>query len=62
MEDNKIHECFECGAEFSITTAFEEEDFEVVSFCPFCGSEMELEEDDEDDIPEEDEQVDTQSS
>lgn len=51
MEDKKIHECFECGAEFTVDTAFDDDEYEVVSFCPFCGSEMEFQQDDDDDFP-----------
>ena len=35
--------CEECGAEFTILSELED----PVQFCPFCGSELEYDEDDE---------------
>lgn len=37
--------CYECTAEFSVQPAYDIED--LVSFCPYCGSEIEHEEDDD---------------
>lgn len=36
--------CEECGAEFTILA----ENDDTVNFCPYCGSELEYDEDDED--------------
>ena len=33
-------ECFECGAEFTIHAEYDED--RVISFCPFCGTELEM--------------------
>lgn len=47
------HFCYECDSEFTIkevTKGIEAE--QSISFCPFCGSEMDYEED-EDDLDEE---------
>lgn len=44
--------CYECDSEFVIHTAFENDD--TVNFCPFCGSEVESE-DDFDDLDDSDE-------
>jgi rRNA maturation endonuclease Nob1 len=44
--EQEPHICFECDAEFVIHTPFDVDD--PVSFCPFCGSEIESEDLDED--------------
>lgn len=46
--------CFACDSEFTVHTPYEME--QSVSFCPFCGSEIEGEEDDleEDSLDEDD--------
>ena len=36
-------ECDSCGEEFKVVT----DSFERVEFCPFCGSQLEIEEEDE---------------
>lgn len=52
--DRDSHICFECDSEFMVHTPYDIE--EQISFCPFCGSELDLEEDDYDeDEDEEDE-------
>lgn len=51
--DQEPHICFECDAEFIVHTPYDTE--EIISFCPFCGSEVELDEDELDDLDEEDE-------
>jgi hypothetical protein len=51
--DQDPHICFECDAEFIVHTPYETE--ESVSFCPFCGSEVEPNEDElEDEFDEDD--------
>lgn len=46
-KDQEPHICFECDSEFIIHTPVESEI--PVSFCPFCGSEVETTEEDLDD-------------
>lgn len=46
---SKEHFCYECDSEFTVeevTKGMESEQF--ISFCPFCGSEMDYEEEDDD--------------
>lgn len=48
MSDRQ-HFCYECDSEFTVeqvTKGLELE--ENISFCPFCGSEMDYEEDEDD--------------
>ncbi len=52
-KDQEPHVCFECDAEFIIHTPYDVDD--AVSFCPFCGSEVESSDDEDDDFDEEDE-------
>lgn len=47
-----IFTCYECDAEFSVDPTYEMED--PVSFCPYCGSEIEHEEDPDDELDDED--------
>jgi len=47
MEEENIHLCYSCDAEFIIDALTDEE---LPTFCPFCGSELT---EDEDDIEEE---------
>ena len=42
-EQEQPHICLECDAEFVVHTPFETDD--QVSFCPFCGSEVDPTED-----------------
>jgi hypothetical protein len=51
-EESEPIVCFNCEAEFVVHTLYEQE--EQVNFCPFCGSEVEGEEDDIDDDDEAD--------
>lgn len=46
-QEKEPHICFECDAEFIVHTPYDDD--EQISFCPFCGSEMELDEDIDDD-------------
>lgn len=46
MSDKDNLNCYECGAEFLVQPAFDIE--EPISFCPYCGSEIEHEEVDDD--------------
>jgi len=39
--------CYECESEFSVTTQDEDA---IVAFCPFCGSEIENEQVEEEDL------------
>ena len=48
----KDHICYNCDEEFEIKSAYETES--EVSFCPFCGSELDYEEDEDDDLDDED--------
>lgn len=41
-EHDEPHICFECDSEFIVHTPYESD--MPVSFCPFCGSEIELSE------------------
>jgi len=43
----KEHICYNCDEEFTVKSVYETES--EVSFCPYCGSELDFEEDDEDD-------------
>lgn len=38
------YNCYECDEEFTVQSTYDTED--PVSFCPYCGSEIEHEEDD----------------
>lgn len=40
------HSCFDCDQEFSVQSVYESES--EVSFCPYCGCELEYEEDEDD--------------
>lgn len=51
-EESEPVVCFNCEAEFVVHTPYEQE--EQVNFCPFCGSEVEGEEDGIDDDDEAD--------
>jgi len=37
--------CYDCGSEFNVHPSFDIE--EPVSFCPYCGGEIEHEQDDD---------------
>lgn len=50
-QDQEPHICFNCDAEFVVHTLYDME--EEVSFCPYCGSEVESEFDDEEEEEEE---------
>lgn len=53
--DQDPHICFECDSEFIVHTPYQDD--QMISFCPFCGSEMETDLDndlDEDDDEDED--------
>ena len=50
------HACFECDADFVVHTAYEME--ESVSFCPFCGSEVDNNDNLEDELIFDDEEED----
>lgn len=52
-QEPQPHICFECDAEFVVHTPFDNE--EPVSFCPFCGSEVDPT---EDELMDDDEQSD----
>ena len=51
-QEQEPHVCFNCDAEFVVHTIYDVDD--TVSFCPFCGSEIELTEDELDEDFEED--------
>ncbi len=46
MFEQEPYICFNCDAEFSIHTLYETN--ETVNFCPFCGSEIEGEDESSD--------------
>jgi rRNA maturation endonuclease Nob1 len=46
-QEQNPHVCFECDSEFVVHTPYNDD--QPISFCPFCGSEVESEEDDDDD-------------
>lgn len=47
------HNCLDCDEEFTVSSIYESES--EVSFCPFCGCELEYEEDDDfDELDDED--------
>lgn len=39
----ELHYCNNCDAEFSVYSSFDNE--EEISFCPYCGSELDFDED-----------------
>ena len=43
-------DCYECGAQFTLKYSFEQE---AAVFCPFCGNDLPLNADDEEDYDEE---------
>lgn len=51
-EEDETHTCFECDAEFIVHATYDTDN--VVSFCPFCGSEMDTEEYDDEEEDEDD--------
>lgn len=52
MTDKTPHICYECDSEFFVFPTYEDSKTEEVSFCPYCGSELEAVVD-EDEIKEE---------
>lgn len=45
----KEHYCYECDSEFTVEEVTKGNELDQsISFCPFCGSEMDFEEDEED--------------
>jgi rRNA maturation endonuclease Nob1 len=49
---SNTHTCYECGAEFAVEPEFDIDD--AVSFCPYCGNELEGALNDEDELEDED--------
>lgn len=45
LTEEELFLCYECDTEFTVSTESEDA---LVSFCPYCGSELEHEDDDED--------------
>jgi hypothetical protein len=45
LKESVEHVCYECDAEFIVEPVGETDD--IISFCPFCGSELDLEDLDE---------------
>ena len=43
LKESVEHVCYECDAEFVVEPIGQTDD--IISFCPFCGSELDLEED-----------------
>lgn len=52
IRDSVEHVCYECDAEFVVEPIGETDD--IISFCPFCGSEL-----DQEDLDEEDDEQDS---
>lgn len=53
-QESQPHVCYNCDEEFVVSTPYQTE--AIISFCPFCGSEVENEDetllfDEEDDFP-----------
>jgi predicted Zn finger-like uncharacterized protein len=42
-----VHQCLECSAEFDVTPHDEGYDYGEVRFCPYCGTSLEEEIDEE---------------
>lgn len=51
-DEPEVHICYACESEFAIHTPYETDN--SISFCPFCGSEIDTDIDDEDDDEEDD--------
>jgi DNA-directed RNA polymerase subunit M/transcription elongation factor TFIIS len=45
MDEDSVYECEECGSTWTI----QHNNYEDVSFCPFCGEELYYDEEDEED-------------
>jgi len=43
-QEKEPHVCYSCDEEFIVQTSYETE--AVVEFCPFCGSDVEVDSDD----------------
>ena len=56
IKESVEHVCYECDAEFVVEPIGETDD--IISFCPFCGSELDLEELDEEEDESEQEPID----
>ena len=54
MQARIEHICYECDSEF-VVECVEENEMDV-SFCPYCGSELDLDEDQDDMLDDEDEE------
>lgn len=52
-KEQEAYICYECDSEFAIHTPYETD--QKISFCPFCGSEIEDDFDDYDEEEDEDE-------
>lgn len=52
LEENEFHVCFNCDAEFSVTPSVDYD--EEIQFCPYCGSELSIEDDEDDDEDDDD--------
>ena len=42
-QESQPHVCYNCDEEFIVSTPYETE--AIVEFCPFCGSDVEVDED-----------------
>ena len=40
LEDMEYTQCYNCDAEFKVQSLFDKESGQAVSFCPFCGEEL----------------------
>ena len=40
LEDMEYTQCYNCDAEFKVQSLFDKESGQSVSFCPFCGEEL----------------------
>ena len=41
MIEKKPHVCYECDSEFFVFPTYEESEVGEISWCPYCGSELE---------------------
>jgi len=40
LEEMNYTQCYNCDAEFKVQSLFDNENEQAVSFCPFCGEEL----------------------
>lgn len=55
FNDHNPITCFECEAEFAVTTPHVLEEWQTIAFCPFCGSEVDVTDNTNEEFEEDDE-------